>query len=81
MGSHGGRTDEHLKSWYNSGFNLGSAPAKLRALDTVNRILAHKPWTITSQHIRDLCVKSELNGNECWSLSEVIQVNLYEWEQ
>jgi len=62
-----------VQNWCNSGLCLDAAPAKIRQLDKINKILAHRPWMINKYHIRELCVKSEANGNECWSLSEIVQ--------
>ena len=41
-----------LREWYNRGFSVQSAPAKLRQIDKVNKILAHRPWMITKYHIK-----------------------------
>ncbi|KAL5265055.1 hypothetical protein ACHWQZ_G005962 [Mnemiopsis leidyi] len=47
---------------------LKNAPKKLQNLATVNNILCHKPWAITSQHMQDL-----LTGPDSWSRPELTQ--------
>lgn len=48
---------------------LERAPAKLRGLQTLNKLLAHRPWLITQQHIQELvCPGAESR----WSLAELI---------
>ncbi|KAM4549933.1 sestrin-2 isoform 1-T1 [Fundulus diaphanus] len=48
---------------------LEHAPAKLRSLQTLNKLLAHRPWLITQQHIQELvCAGAEPR----WSLAELI---------
>lgn len=37
------------ESWLSG---LEHAPTKLRSLQTLNRLLAHRPWLITQQHIQ-----------------------------
>lgn len=37
------------ESWLSS---LERAPTKLRSLQTLNKLLAHRPWLITLQHIQ-----------------------------
>lgn len=37
------------ESWLNG---LEHAPTKLRSLQTLNKLLAHRPWLITQQHIQ-----------------------------
>ncbi|CAI9535695.1 unnamed protein product, partial [Staurois parvus] len=49
---------------------LNSAPLKLRRLNDLNKILAHRPWLITKEHIVSL-VSSQ--GGNFWSLAELIQ--------
>lgn len=44
------------------------APAKLRRLAGINKILAHRPWTLTQAHVKELTV-----GEGSWSLSELVQ--------
>ncbi|KAI3358047.1 hypothetical protein L3Q82_003065 [Scortum barcoo] len=45
------------------------APTKLRSLQTLNKLLAHRPWLITQQHIQELvCPGAEPR----WSLAELI---------
>uniref|UniRef100_A0A8C5B262 Sestrin 2 n=1 Tax=Gadus morhua TaxID=8049 RepID=A0A8C5B262_GADMO len=45
------------------------APAKLRSLQGLNKLLAHRPWLITQQHIQELvCPGAESR----WSLAELI---------
>lgn len=42
-------------------------PAKLRAIYTINKILAHRPWLLTTDHIEALT-----KGRFCWTLAEVV---------
>ncbi|CAG0894323.1 unnamed protein product [Darwinula stevensoni] len=44
---------------------LHAAPGKLCSISELNRILAHRPWILSSQHIQNL-----MKGS--WSLSEVV---------
>ncbi|KAJ8401837.1 hypothetical protein AAFF_G00378080 [Aldrovandia affinis] len=48
---------------------LGSAPARLRHLDHINRVLAHRPWLTAHSHIQELLK----TGEQCWSLAELVQ--------
>ncbi|XP_073193068.1 sestrin-1 isoform X8 [Lepidochelys kempii] len=51
--------------WLNG---LENAPHKLQNLGELNKILAHRPWLITKEHIEQL-LKTEEHG---WSLAELI---------
>lgn len=53
------------KTWLQG---LDYIPAKLRALSTINKILAHQPWLLSPDHIETL-----LKGEDNWSLSELVQ--------
>lgn len=53
------------KSWLQG---LHCIPKKLRDLDEINKVLAHRPWLITKEHIEKLT-----KGKNNWSLSEVVQ--------
>ncbi|KAF3707503.1 Sestrin-1 [Channa argus] len=54
------------ESWLGS---LKPAPTKLRSLQTLNKLLAHRPWLITQKHIQELvCPGAEPR----WSLAELI---------
>lgn len=54
------------ESWLSG---LKHAPTKLRSLQTLNKLLAHRPWLITQQHIQELvCPRAEPR----WSLAELI---------
>ncbi|XP_041867701.1 sestrin-2 isoform X2 [Melanotaenia boesemani] len=54
------------ESWLSS---LKHAPTKLCSLQTLNKLLAHRPWLITQQHIQELvCPGAEPR----WSLAELI---------
>ncbi|XP_026156311.1 sestrin-2 isoform X2 [Mastacembelus armatus] len=45
------------------------APTKLRSLQTLNKLLAHRPWLVVQQHIQELvCPGAEPR----WSLAELI---------
>uniref|UniRef100_A0A1A8P291 Sestrin 3 n=1 Tax=Nothobranchius rachovii TaxID=451742 RepID=A0A1A8P291_9TELE len=48
---------------------LEAAPARLRLLDHINKVLAHQPWLTTCSHIQAL-LKA---GEQCWSLAELVQ--------
>ncbi|KAJ8267004.1 hypothetical protein GJAV_G00137120 [Gymnothorax javanicus] len=47
---------------------LQYAPEKMRNLNDINKILAHRPWLITKGHIQSL-VKT---GENSWSLAELV---------
>ncbi|XP_029369750.1 sestrin-2 [Echeneis naucrates] len=49
--------------------NLDQAPTKLRSLQTLNKLLAHRPWLITQQHIQELVYPG---AEPRWSLAELI---------
>ncbi|XP_029705208.1 sestrin-1 isoform X1 [Takifugu rubripes] len=51
--------------WLNG---LDEAPRKLQPLGELNKILAHRPWLLTKEHIEQL-VKAEEHS---WSLAELI---------
>ncbi|WAR08565.1 SESN3-like protein, partial [Mya arenaria] len=51
-------------TWLNG---LQCIPQKLRDLYEVNKILAHRPWLISSDHIAKLT-----NGKDNWSVSELV---------
>ncbi|XP_019946524.2 sestrin-2 isoform X1 [Paralichthys olivaceus] len=54
------------ESWLSG---LQHAPTKLHSLQTLNKLLAHRPWLITQQHIQELvCPGAEPR----WSLAELI---------
>ncbi|KAA0710356.1 Sestrin-2 [Triplophysa tibetana] len=49
---------------------LHCAPPKIQRLQTLNKLLAHRPWIITQEHIQELvCPGAEAR----WSLAELIQ--------
>ena len=45
---------------------LGYAPAKLRSLSHINKLMAHRPWAIDRSHIESLT-----HGSDPWSVSEL----------
>lgn len=47
---------------------LEHAPAKIRNLNEINKLLAHQPWLLTKEHIAKLT-----KGDDSWSLSELVQ--------
>ncbi|KAM8952388.1 sestrin-1 isoform 2-T2 [Pelodytes ibericus] len=47
---------------------LENAPQKLRNLGELNKMLAHRPWLITKEHIEQLLK----TGEHSWSLAELI---------
>ncbi|XP_064413994.1 sestrin-3-like isoform X2 [Latimeria chalumnae] len=51
--------------WLNG---LDYVPQRLKNLNEINKILAHRPWLITKEHIQKL-VKTGENG---WSLAELV---------
>ncbi|XP_034609940.1 sestrin-2 [Trachemys scripta elegans] len=62
---------EFLKVGGNPGWlqGLHCAPQKLRNLNEINKILAHRPWLVTKEHIEALLK----TGENSWSLAELIQ--------
>ncbi|KAM4539644.1 sestrin-2 isoform 2-T2 [Odontesthes bonariensis] len=48
---------------------LQHAPTKLRSLQTLNKLLAHRPWLIAQQHIQELVSPG---AEPRWSLAELI---------
>lgn len=52
------------RSWLQG---LDHVPAKLRAISDINKILAHRPWLLSKEHIERLT-----KGQNSWSLSEVV---------
>ncbi|MBN3297519.1 SESN3 protein, partial [Amia calva] len=48
---------------------LDHAPLRLRNLDQINKVLAHRPWLMARQHIESLLKI----GEQCWSLAELVQ--------
>ncbi|KAM9823638.1 sestrin-2 [Neosynchiropus ocellatus] len=54
------------ESWLSG---LENAPAKLRSLQTLNKLLAHRPWLIRQQHIQELVCPG---ADPRWSLAELI---------
>ncbi|XP_056633784.1 sestrin homolog isoform X2 [Diorhabda carinulata] len=46
---------------------LAHIPAKLRNLNDINKILAHRPWLLNKSHIEKLT-----KGKNSWSLAEVV---------
>jgi sestrin 1/3 len=50
--------------WLNG---LDFIPPKLRAIYDINKILAHRPWLLTKEHIERLT-----KGTNSWSLAEVV---------
>ncbi|KAM9383787.1 sestrin-2 isoform 2-T3 [Pholidichthys leucotaenia] len=54
------------ESWLSG---LEHAPTKLRSLQTLNKLLAHRPWLITQEHIQELVCPG---ADPRWSLAELI---------
>ncbi|NXV73231.1 SESN2 protein, partial [Atlantisia rogersi] len=48
---------------------LHCAPRKLRNLSEINKLLAHRPWLVTKEHIEALLKP----GEDSWSLAELVQ--------
>lgn len=65
---------QHVREFYRMGVclewlkGLQYAPQRLRNLNEINKILAHRPWLITKEHIQNLVKTSE----HSWSLAELI---------
>ncbi|XP_062309363.1 sestrin-3 [Osmerus eperlanus] len=65
---------QHVREFYRIGVcldwlkGLQYAPQRLRNLNEINKILAHRPWLITKEHIQNLVKTSE----HSWSLAELI---------
>ncbi|XP_029458234.1 sestrin-3 [Rhinatrema bivittatum] len=62
--------DEFLKTggiaeWLNG---LEYIPQRLKNLNEINKLLAHRPWLITKEHIQELVKTGENN----WSLAELV---------
>ena len=55
------------ETWVNSG--LSGVPKKIQKLYELNKILAHRPWTLTPQHIEKL---TKTGDDTNWSLSELV---------
>ncbi|KAM9317346.1 sestrin-1 isoform 2-T2 [Gastrophryne carolinensis] len=53
------------QKWLNG---LENAPQKLRNLSELNKLLAHRPWLITKEHIEQLLK----TGEHSWCLAELI---------
>lgn len=47
---------------------LKNAPIKLRVLNDLNKLLAHRPWMLTKQH---MAVLLQPRGGNSWSLAEL----------
>jgi hypothetical protein len=41
-----------VQSWLESGLSVEKAPAKLKQLQTLNKMLAHRPWMVNKNHIK-----------------------------
>jgi len=54
------------KDWLEKGLSV--LPKKICKLYEVNKILAHRPWVLTPQHIKNLTEP----GEDSWSLSELV---------
>ncbi|XP_072303623.1 sestrin-2 isoform X2 [Eucyclogobius newberryi] len=54
------------ESWLSG---LEQAPTKLRSLQSLNKLMAHRPWLITQQHIQELVCPG---ADPRWSLAELI---------
>ncbi|KAJ7991668.1 hypothetical protein DPEC_G00286270 [Dallia pectoralis] len=48
---------------------LQHTPPKIRSLQTLNKLMAHRPWLITQQHIQELVCPG---ADARWSLAELI---------
>ncbi|XP_036371914.1 sestrin-2 isoform X2 [Megalops cyprinoides] len=71
----------HLVQLHSSGFlqaggderwlqGLHCAPPKLRRLSLINKLLAHRPWLLSREHIQELVGPGD---EDRWSLAELIQ--------
>ncbi|NXQ20197.1 SESN2 protein, partial [Peucedramus taeniatus] len=65
----------HMRQFLQVGGNpawlqgLHCAPQKLRNLNEINKLLAHRPWLVTKEHIEALLRP----GQDSWSLAELVQ--------
>ncbi|NXG52573.1 SESN2 protein, partial [Psilopogon haemacephalus] len=64
-------TEEFLQVGGNPAWlqGLHCAPPKLRNLNEINKLLAHRPWLLTKEHIEALLKP----GEDSWSLAELVQ--------
>ena len=51
-------------------FGLPAAPEKIRKLEILNNILAHQPWKLKMQDIKDVC---NFNGVSAWNIEDLVQ--------
>jgi hypothetical protein len=51
-------------------FGLGAVPQKIRKLEILNNIMAHQPWKLKTQDIKDVCI---FNGASAWNIEDLVQ--------
>lgn len=51
-------------------YGLSGAPEKLKKLEVLNNILAHQPWKLKSQNLKEICY---LNMSFSWNIDELLQ--------
>lgn len=49
---------------------IAHAPAKLQSLSDLNKLLAHRPWLVTTKHIKKLTL---LDSGSRWQMPELLQ--------
>ncbi|KAK2715935.1 sestrin-2-like [Artemia franciscana] len=69
--------DQHKKEYLSKGGDpswlqgLDAASQKLRKLSTINKVLAHRPWLLSTDHIKALTHNG--GNNDAWSMGELVQ--------
>lgn len=51
-------------------FGLAAVPEKIRKLEILNNIMAHQPWKLKIQDIKDIC---GLQGASAWNIEDLVQ--------
>lgn len=51
-------------------FGIMAAPEKIRKLEILNNILAHQPWKLKMQDIKDVC---NFNSISAWNIEDLVQ--------
>jgi hypothetical protein len=57
-------------------YGLDVVPEKIKKLAKFNNMLAHQPWKIIPDDIKEICTKNDQNDSSAWNLSEFIQAAL-----
>lgn len=56
------------EDWLIKGLEI--VPEKLKKIDKINNILAHQPWKLTENDLRDLYIK---NNSNMWNINEIVE--------